>query len=175
MFRPLLLLALTALTLTSAAHAGGGGAPTGVRPPAQGCRPDYVRPDFAALTRQLQLARARWAATGIRDYTYDVHQIAAPVLFPDTRVTVVNGRAVGSAVKPGQEGDPTPLSLKTVEGRFDDIASTLAYRRGTRCPEVTIRYDPQRGYPTYLYSGMGDAGIMDGFGEWTVSNFTPTR
>lgn len=144
-------------------------------PPPQTCRPGYARPDFALLNRELRAARARWVATGWRDYTYDVHQIAAPVLFPDTRVTVLGGRAVKSEALPGSQGDPTPLSRQSMEERFGDVARTLAYRRSTRCPEVKVRYDPQAGYPIFLYSGMGDAGIMDGFGEWTVSNVAPTR
>jgi len=164
------LLALATLSVTPA-HAGGGGAP--VLPRA--CRDGYVRPDFAALTRQLQAAQARWTAAAVRDYTYDVHQIAAPVLFPDTRVTVRAGRAVTTAILPGQEGAPNPLALRTIEARFDDLARTLAARRMTPCPEVRISFDPRLGYPTHLYSGMGDAGIMDGFGEWTLTKFKSSR
>lgn len=167
------LLALAALTL-SPVHAGGGGAPVGTAPqPA--CRDGYMRPDLAALTRDLAAARARWSATGLRDYTYDLRQIAAPVLFPDTRVTVRAGRAVGTTILPGQEGTPNPLARQTMEQRLDDIARTLAFQRGRTCPEVRVTFDAQTGHPTYLYSGLGDAGIADGFGEWTVTTFTPTR
>lgn len=168
------LLALAALSLTSAV-AGGGGAPAGQPPLPRTCRDGYVRPDLAALSRDLQAARARWTASGVTSYTYDLRQIAAPVLFPDTRVTVRAGRAVSTAILRGQEGTPNPLARQTMEQRFDDIARTLAFQRGRACPEVRVSFDPQRGYPTHLYSGLGDAGIMDGFGEWTVTNFTPTR
>ncbi|GHF56526.1 hypothetical protein HNQ07_003667 [Deinococcus metalli] len=168
-------LALLAVLSVTAAHAGGADAPGGVTVLPRACRDGYVRPDFAALTRQLRAARARWAAAGVRDYTYDLHQIAAPVLFPDTRVSVRAGRAVSSAILPGQEGAPNQLARKTVEERFDDIARTLSLRRAAPCPEVRVSFDPRSGYPTHFYSGLGDAGIMDGFGEWTLTRLTPTR
>lgn len=166
------LLALAALSSTPAL--AGGGQP-GVTALPQGCRADYVRPDFAALSRQLQAARARWAAQGPRSYTYDVHQIAAPVLFGDMRVTVRAGRAVAADPMPGQEAGPNPLALRSMEQRFGDIAQTLAYQRTTRCPDVQVAYDGKLGHPTRLYSGRGDNGIADGFGEWTLSRFTVLR
>lgn len=169
-----LSVSLLALTLAAPAFAGGAGGPA-VTPLNTTCRADYVRPDFTALSRQLQAARARWAATGVRSYRYDVRQVAAPVLFPETRVTVTNGRVTSAVLKPGEAGEPNRLARQTVEQRFAAIAQTLAYQRPNRCPEVRVSYDPARGYPTALYSGMGDGGIADGYGEWTVTNFTVNR
>lgn len=171
---PATLLALATLILATA-QAGGAGTPTGMVALPQGCREGYARPDFTALNRELVAARARWRAAAPGSYRYDLHQIAAPVLFPDTRVTVVNGRVTSTERLPGQEGAPNPLARRTVDARFSDISRTLAAQRTGRCPEVQVTYDPKLGYPTRLYSGLGDAGIMDGFGEWTVTNFTPTR
>lgn len=166
---PATLVALSALT---PAHAGGGGP----RPaPAVTCRDGYVRPDFTALKAQLSRARARWNAQRPDSYTYDLRQIAAPVLFPETRVTVVGGRVTRTDLLPGQEGEPNHLAPQTIEARFDDLFQTLQLQSRAACPDVQLSFDPALGYPTRVYSGMGDNGIADGFGEWSIRNFTPLK
>lgn len=173
--RPL-VTGLLAAALGSAALAGGGTAP--LNPASQttapfGCRAGYVRPDFRALTAQLTQARALWASRRPANYTYDVNQIAAPVLFPGTRVTVSGGRVTRTALAPGQEGTVNPaLSARTMDARFDEMAATLKAQAKAPCPIVRQTFDSAYGYPTRFASGLGDEGIMDGFGEWTISNFT---
>ncbi|MFC4637563.1 DUF6174 domain-containing protein [Deinococcus hohokamensis] len=173
------LLVLTALSLATPAAAGGAGQPPSALPetnvPLTGCRPGYVRPDFAALGRALQTARARWAASGPASYSYEIHQVAAPVLLPDTRVTVTRRQVSRTELLPGQVGEPSVLSRRTVEQRFTDIQQTLVRQRGARCPEVQVSFDATLGYPTRFYSGLGDAGIADGFGEWTIRKFKALR
>ncbi|MVN85330.1 hypothetical protein GO986_00935 [Deinococcus sp. HMF7620] len=166
--------ALLGLLMTAAplAQAGGAGGPV----PASGvCRPGYVRPDFVALNRQLRQARTLWQAQGLKTYRYDVRQVAAPVLFPTTRVTVRGGQVTGTALAPGESGEPSPLARLTLEGRFDTVAQILREQARARCPDVRVSYDPALGFPVLLYSGLGDGGIADGFGEWTVTNFTPLQ
>ncbi|MFC4426162.1 DUF6174 domain-containing protein [Deinococcus navajonensis] len=173
------LLVLTALSLGAPAAAGGAGPPPVAPPethvPLSGCRPGYVRPDFAALGRKLQTARARWAASGPGNYSYEIRQIAAPVLLPETRVIVTRGQVTRAEVLPGEAGMPSPLSRQSVEQRFRSIEQTLIRQRNTRCPEIQLSFDAALGYPTRFYSGLGDAGIADGFGEWTLKNFRPLR
>ncbi|UBV41840.1 DUF6174 domain-containing protein [Deinococcus taeanensis] len=167
-----LLGMLTLSALTPAAHAGGADAP--VQGATFGCRPGYVRPDFRALNAQLTQARARWAAQGLRDYRYDLKQIAAPVLFPGTRVTVQAGRVTGVALTPGAQGAHSPLAARTMEARFAEMAATLTAQNAA-CPLVQQSFDPVLGYPTRFASGLGDAGLADGFGEWRLTSFTPLR
>lgn len=173
------LLVLTALSLAAPAVAGGAGQPSAAPPEPTGslpgCRPGYVRPDLAALGRALQTARVRWAASGPRSYSYEIHQIAAPVVLPDTRVTVIRGRVTRAEVLPDQAAGPSSLSRQSVEQRFGDIKQTLARQRHARCLDVQLSFDATLGYPKHFYSGMGDAGIADGFGEWTVGNFKVLR
>ncbi|WP_221088191.1 DUF6174 domain-containing protein [Deinococcus aquaedulcis] len=166
----LLTLSVCASLLAPPAQAGGAGAP---RPSVVGCRPGYVRPNFATLNRELAQARAIWAAQGLTRYRYEVRQVAAPVLLSATQVMVRDGAVVALNLLPGEAGQPNPLARLTVEGRFDSLAQTLRYQATLPCPEVRIRYDPALGFPVYLYSGQGDGGVADGFGEWTVSGFTP--
>ncbi|PTA68138.1 DUF6174 domain-containing protein [Deinococcus arcticus] len=163
----LLTLTVCASLAAPLAQAGGAGAP---QPAVPGCRPGYVRPDFAALNRQLAQARARWAAQGLTRYRYEIRQVAAPVLLPATQVTVKDGAVLAAPVQPGPVNT---LARLTVEGRFASLAQTLQYQATTPCPEVQVRYDAALGFPVYLYSGRGDNGIADGYGEWTVSAFTP--
>ncbi|MPY66939.1 hypothetical protein F8S09_09580 [Deinococcus sp. SDU3-2] len=155
-------------TVAGLAGAGGGGAP----PPQAVCAPGYVRPDFAALRRELASARTRWALAGIRDYAYDFTEVAAPVLFPAVRVSVRQRQVQAVAVAAGQQGEPGPNAWGTVEDRFAAVASLLADGRSRPCPVVETDYDPQLGHPTRLYSGSGEANIADGWGEWRITNFT---
>lgn len=156
--------------VSGAAQAGGGGAP----PPqaAVPCAPGYVRPDFAALGRELAAARARWTLAGIRDYAYDFTEVAAPVLFPTVRLTVRQRQVQAVALAAGQPGQPGPNARATVEDRFTSVASLLADQRSQPCPLVEAEYDPGLGYPTRLYSGSGEANVADGWGEWRVTHFT---
>lgn len=157
------------LIVAGTALAGGGGAP----PPqvAVPCAPGYVRPDFAALERELAAARARWVATGIRTYRYEFRQVAAPVLFPNVLVLVLDRTVREVTLAPGESGPLPPLAPATVEGRFDQIAQTLVTQRRQPCPVVEAEYDAAEGYPTRLYSGTGAANVADGWGEWTVTRF----
>jgi hypothetical protein len=172
---PRVLLTGLLAAVTGAALAGGGSGPrTGAPTTAPfGCRAGYVRPDFKALNAQLTQARALWASQRPANYTYDVNQIAAPVLFPGTRVTIRGGRVTRTALVPGQEGTVNPaLSARTMDARFDEMAATLKAQAKAPCPIVRQTFDPALGYPTRFASGLGDEGIMDGFGEWNISNFT---
>jgi len=154
--------------VAGSAGAGGGGAP----PPQGVCAPGYVRPDFAALRQELASARTRWALAGIRDYAYDLTEVAAPVLFPTVRVSVRQHQVQALALAAGQQGEPGPNARGTVEDRFAAVASLLADQRSRPCPLVEAEYDPQAGYPTRLYSGSGEANIADGWGEWRITNFS---
>ncbi|EYB67967.1 hypothetical protein DEIPH_ctg030orf0003 [Deinococcus phoenicis] len=136
------------------------------------CAPGYTRPDFAALERDLTAARARWTAAGVRDYSYDFAQIAAPVAFPDVRVTVRGGAVQGVTLKAGQTGEPGGQARATVEDRFAAIAQTLRGQQGQKCPVVETEYDPRDGHPTRLYSGSREVNLADGWGEWRIMNFT---
>ncbi|MFC6748702.1 hypothetical protein [Deinococcus aquaticus] len=123
--------ALVALSALNTAQAGGGGP----RPaPVATCRDGYVRPDFTALKAQLSRARTQWNVQRPASYTYDLRQIAAPVLFPETRVTVVGGRVTRTDLLPGQEGNPT-----TWPRRPSRRASTTCSRRCNSSPGPPAR------------------------------------
>lgn len=165
------LAGLLALALLSVAQAGGREGPPPAAPSSP-CVPGYVRPDLARMQTELNAARARWQAAGVRDYSYDFRQIASPVLFPAVRVTVRGGTVQGVALVAGQTGQPSEQSRATVEDRFTNIAGALEYQRSQPCPLLEVTYDPQDGHPTRLSSGTGELNVADGDGEWTLTNFT---
>lgn len=160
--------------LAGEAQAGGSGGPRPAVGPAAsaGCVPGYVRPDFAALERELSAARARWRAAGVRDYRYDFRQVAAPVLFPTVRVSVRGGAVQGVTLVAGQTGQPSTQARATVEERFAQIAGALTFQRAQPCPAVEVAYDRGDGHPTRLYTAPRDLNVADGDGEWTLTNFT---
>ncbi|MBB5235112.1 DUF6174 domain-containing protein [Deinococcus budaensis] len=161
------------MLLAGGAQAGGAGEPPPAVPGASaGCVPGYVRPDFAALERELNAARARWRAAGVRDYRYDFRQVAAPVLFPTVRVTVRGGAVRDVVLVAGQTGEPSAQARATVEERFVQIAQALAFQRAQPCPAVEVTYDREDGHPTRLSTAPRDLNVADGDGEWTLTNFT---
>ncbi|GGK22297.1 hypothetical protein GCM10008955_14760 [Deinococcus malanensis] len=125
------------------------------------------------LNRQLQAAQAKWAAAGLRNYTYDLRQLAAPVLFPEVRITVRNSRR--TSLKPVQ-GDvmvALPMTAGPMEERFATVRQTLRAQQQTRCPDLKLRFDPALGYPTLVYSGTAEANVADGYGEWSIRRLLP--
>ncbi|MFB9995271.1 DUF6174 domain-containing protein [Deinococcus oregonensis] len=172
MIRSVLLAALTlslSACMTRPATSSGSAEPQ--VQPAVACVEGYTRPDFARLQADLSAARARWQAAALPNYAYDFAQYSLPVRFPAVRVTVSGGAVQGVALKAGEEGEPSAQARATVEGLFQNIADALAYQQGQPCPAVEAEYDAQDGHPTRLYSGIKEANIADGEGEWNVTGF----
>lgn len=163
--RALALLLALCLPAVGPSAAAGGAEPVTVL---TGCRPDYVRPDYPALRAQLRAAQARWVRAGPRSYTYDLRRVAAPVLFPELRVTVRAGRVAGSRVL--GEGEPASGALGPVpvEQLFAEVARAITYQSAQPCGELQVSFDRALGYPTRLYNGNGAANIADGWAEVTV-------
>ena len=157
--------------LTSSVLAGGAGGPAAS--PSAGCVPGFVQPSPAALSRTLASAQARWKASGVRSYSFDFEQIAQPVRYPKTRITVSGGRVL-SAV-PLEPGTVSPQTARlSVEGLFLAIRQAIAYARTSPCTELKIRYAPN-GSPVSFASQLQTPdtanGMADGGASWTVSKF----
>lgn len=127
------------------------------------CVSTYVRPDVAALTRDLNAAKARWQAAGTANYTYTQHSTGFAPDLPLT-VTVRAGQVV--AVSP--EGQ---TSLGTVEDMFGAISQDIAGIPATDCYVVRASYDPADGHPTELSVSIERRQIADGFGGWRITAF----
>ncbi len=145
--------------------------PVGLGRPAS-CAPGYVRPDYARLQADLDAARARWKAAGLRNYRYDFARIAAPLRLPDVTVTVTGGR-VQSIEGDGTQGlSPSSLNAGPVEALFLEAARALNYQRAQPCATLRLGFDARDGHPTAFYSGSQLSPMADGFGEWHVTSFS---
>ncbi|WP_420596942.1 DUF6174 domain-containing protein [Deinococcus sp.] len=137
-----------------------------------GCRSDYVRPNFAALQRDLSAARVRWQTTNVQNYRYDFSQFAAPVGFPPIRVTVTGG-VVSSTENLDDRPGPSAASFgATIEQRFDEIAQGLSASKNEQCELFSVDFDVSDGHPLKRLSGTAKRGLEDGFGQWEIGNFT---
>jgi hypothetical protein len=99
----------------------------------------------AAALRTLDEAEARWRATGIVDYTYD---LARSCFCPELAVTisVVAGetRAVTKDGRPARAEELVSVPV-TIPELFAVIRRELG--RGADAGPATIRYDAARGFP----------------------------
>jgi hypothetical protein len=94
----------------------------------------------------LDAAEARWRASGIADYTYD---LARSCFCPELAVTisVADGRTL-AVTKDGRPARPDELVSVplTIPDLFALIRRELA--RGGDAGPATIAYEPTRGFPT---------------------------
>ncbi len=114
-------------------------------------------------TREFISARARWNNSPVRNaYTYEVRQLCfCPIeITVWSSVTVVDGlvvdvRTVG--------GEPIPRNLWAMFATVDRLFATLEATRDAYLEDITVRFDPQYGYPVelaFVYnSGIADAGV----------------
>lgn len=139
------------------------------QPAAPQCRAEYARPDFVKLRAEYRTSIARWKANPPRNYSFEYHQFAAPLRFPDTTVTVRGG--VNVTVQPHEAGQPSPSARYTMARRFLSVWAAVVQAEQQPCPELQINYDPQYGFPNRLYVGQAVQNMADGNGEWSITDF----
>lgn len=169
MTRFTLIVPTLALILSTVTLAGGtGGPPPGVTV-LGGCVPGFVQPSPDRLDRQLSMAQTRWKASGIQAYSFDFDQIAQPVRFALTRITVQPGDQLNAATPDGSPPSSVAQTA-TVRGLFGNIAQSIAFARRQPCVELKVSYAPD-GHPISLSLEQRNRNIADGGASWTVSNF----
>lgn len=166
------LTAFVLFALTSSALAGGAGGPPAAAPSSAGCVAGFVQPAPSALGRALASAQTRWKAAGLRTYSFDFEQIAQPVRYPKTHVTVSAGQV---SARPVEEGDASAFAEKaSVEELFGFIRQGIAFARTSPCTELKVTYAPD-GHPLSFASQLQTPstvnGRADGGASWTVSDF----
>jgi Family of unknown function (DUF6174) len=162
-------LALPALLSSTLAVAGGADSALPGAVSVGGCVPGFVQPSPAALERQLRAARARWAASGIQSYRFDFDQIAQPVRFARTSITVLPGERLKAVTTDRSPASTTALGA-TMRGLFDNIQQSVAFVRRQPCAELKVSY-AQDGHPLSLSLEQRNINIADGGASWTVSSF----
>lgn len=98
----------------------------------------------------LEAARARWAGSGIRDYSITVRRTCecTPAM---TGPVVVEVRAGAVATRHYVDsGEAVDASLAPLFPSVDELFEILDDAARTRAAVVVARYDSERGYPTYV-------------------------
>lgn len=110
----------------------------------------------------LDRAEARWNASGIHNYTFDIGGHSS--WFQDSvRVVVRNDTVASRAVLSG--GSPSSGNSTTVSQLFASIRSSLAYNSA-----VTASYDFRLGYPTHV-NVPDPPGVADAAWGVNIGNF----
>jgi Family of unknown function (DUF6174) len=113
-------------------------------------------------TRAFISARARWNNSAVRTaYTYEFRQscFCQPEITVWNRVTVIDG--VVTDVRT-ERGDTVPRNLWALFPTVDRLFARLETTTDTYLEDITVRFDPQYGYPVemnFLYGPqIADAG-----------------
>jgi len=102
-------------------------------------------------------AYAKWKALNVQEYNSSVDYSAFSLLAGSWKINVVNG--VATAVSFERAGTPTTppeanLNLLTVESLFNTVARGLSYQQiendTNYVYRYTVKFDPDKGYPTYV-------------------------
>lgn len=137
----------------------------------QGCLLDVFAPS-SNQEENLRTARELWRSQGISDYRYNLLRrcFCGPEVAGPVHVEVRGGQAV--SVAPVQSSQTVQVdqfaSLDTVEELFAAIEEIM-----DRDPYLlTVRYDPARGYPTYVFADY-ERNAVDEENGFQVGNFEP--
>ena len=144
----------------------------GVFGASSGCTSGYQRPNISALTADLTAARQRWKTANIQDYSYTFSQSNFFTAGSKFRITVRNG---GPASVERIGGDPSSSALitgETVDELFSDTARAINKVATTNCIEIDFTYDSIDGHLTSSGYSNWTQGLEDGFGSWSISDFT---
>jgi hypothetical protein len=115
---------------------------------------------------ELDEARARWQQQGAPSYSYQLRYgcFCPPAVTSPVTITVVNG--VTTSIVWADSGGAAPpgnfAGLQTGEQLFARIDTTI----GRRPHELTVHYDPARGFPTSIVVDHDQAMADE---EWTVA------
>jgi len=95
----------------------------------------------------LEDARERWRNAGVSSYAYTLTRgcFCPPQRTGPVRISVSAGQVVERVYSDGTAVDPNQDLWPTMDGLFDHAERALRDAH-----EVTIRYDPQLGYPSEI-------------------------
>jgi len=113
--------------------------------------------------RELVSARARWNNSPVRNgYAYEVRQscFCPTEITVWSSVTVIDGVVVDVRT---ERGEPVPRNLWASFATVDRLFATLDPTGDAYLEDITVRFDPQYGYPVelaFVYSSqIADANV----------------
>ncbi|HEY0056450.1 MAG TPA: DUF6174 domain-containing protein [Pedobacter sp.] len=112
----------------------------------QGCKKDKTLPETLPENPTLAQAKARWNASNISSYTFKLKPTCFCGNVEWHQITVVNKAITSIKNEKGQNIQFTDSNLRTVDGLFKYLQSSLAENPD----QATIKYDQTYGFPTYI-------------------------
>lgn len=160
------LAALAAVTMQACAAESPG--PAGI-PEGGGARAAAGAYDGRA--EELGANRERWEAAGVEDYRYVVRQLCA--CDPESYLVEVRGGEAVAVTPVGGERERRTWRVDSLDN-FRELFDRVQAEMESRPDGLKAAYDPEWGYPVYLYVDprRDVAGDERGFG---VERFEPIR
>jgi Family of unknown function (DUF6174) len=141
------------------------------------CTPGYVRSDFSALQAQVRQNKTLWIGKGIKSYEYTSQSLSYGSPVP-LRVTVKAGvvtqaKAIPDPQRPNQFAYiPSDLQTLTTETRFTELERSMTSPGD--CDTAKLEFDATYGFPKSAAFSDQTNGLADGFGGFTITDFTVT-
>jgi Family of unknown function (DUF6174) len=139
------------------------------------CMPGYVRSDFSALQTQVRQNKTLWLDKGIKSYEYTVASggfgQTAPLRVTVKAGVVTQAKAIPDPQRPNQfEYIPSDLQTLTTESRFTELERSVTSPGD--CDTAKLEFDATYGFPKSGFFADNTNGLADGFGGFTISDFT---
>ncbi|MFL2546451.1 MAG: DUF6174 domain-containing protein [Candidatus Rariloculaceae bacterium] len=126
---------------------------------------------------ELELNRALWTAAGISSYVYRYEKVCEchRDIPAETIVTVEDGQVVGVRYAREDYLDEMPVAPKEYRWfrTIDDLFSLIA-TAAESATTLRVAYDPELGYPEYLYIDY-DLNLVGDEVELEVTGFEPAN
>jgi hypothetical protein len=160
------LAALAALTMQACATepAGPLGTPDGAR--ARGAAAAYD-----GRAEELRANRERWEGAGVEDYRYVIRQVCA--CDPESYLVEVRRGEAASVTPLGGERERLTWRVDSLDN-FRELFDRVQAEMESRPDGLKAAYDPEWGYPVYLYVDPRRDVAEDERG-FSVERFEPTR
>ncbi len=134
------------------------------------CYSLFQQPDWNALKKEFESARALWKSKDLTNYRYKFGFVSWSPM-PALQVEVKEGKLASlvdaSTGKPPEyQGD---YGYVLLDERLKNIEKTLEQHR--KCESISVEYDPNLGYPKAIYGSLNDDGLRDAFGGSVISDF----
>jgi Family of unknown function (DUF6174) len=141
------------------------------------CTPGYIRSDFSGLQAQVNQNKALWLAKAIKSYDYTVQSGGFERSLP-LRVTVKQGvvtqaKSIPNPQYPNESGYvPSDLQAWTMESQFASLERSV--NSPGDCDTAKLEFDATYGFPKSGAFSDQTNGLVDGFGGFTITDFTVT-
>jgi Family of unknown function (DUF6174) len=141
------------------------------------CTPGYVRSDFSALQTQARQNKTLWLDKGVKSYEYTVQsggfEPSLPLQVMVKAGVVTQAKSIPNPQYPNESGYvPSDLQALTMENQFSSLERSLTSPGD--CDTAKLEFDATYGFPKSGAFSNQTNGLVDGFGGFTITDFTVT-